>query len=246
MFFTSKGKMYRTIADNIPTGTNSTKGVPINSLVKLEADEKVIAITSLHRKTTPKFVIFVTKQGIVKKSNLEEYTKTNRNAGIAALKMKEGDSVVDILFQDDEDLVLITKKGMSIHFATKDMGIVGRVAIGVKGISLKEDDEVVSAMSVHKDTDQVGVFSTTGLGKKVPLKEFQLQNRGGKGTIVYKTDSSCGDLVGATMLSDEDIILISGNKTSICISAKDVPSLSKMSQGNIMIKDNRILSITKI
>lgn len=246
MFFTSKGKMYRTIADNIPTGTNLTKGVPINTLVKLNADEKVIAITSLHRKTTPKFVIFITKQGIIKKSNLEEYTKTNRNAGIAALKMKEGDSVVDILFQDDEDLVLITKKGMSIHFATKDIGIVGRVAIGVKGISLKEDDEVVSAMSVHKDTDQVGVFSTTGLGKKVPLKEFQLQNRGGKGTIVYKTDSSCGDLVGATMLSDKDIILISGNKTSICISAKDVPSLGKTSQGNIMIKDNRILSITKI
>ena len=246
MFFTSKGKMYRTIADNIPTGTNLTKGVPINTLVKLEPNEKVIAVTSLHRKTTPKFVIFITKQGIIKKSNLEEYTKTNRNTGIAALKMKEGDSVVDILFQDDEDLLLITKKGMSIHFATKDIGIVGRIAIGVKGISLKEDDEVVSAMSVHKDTDQVGVFSTTGLGKKVPLKEFQLQNRGGKGTIVYKTDSSCGDLVGATMLSDEDIILISGNKTSICISAKDVPSLSKTSQGNIMIKDNKILSITKI
>lgn len=247
MFFSSKGKMYRTLADNIPNGTNVTKGVPINSLVKLEPNEKIIAITSLHRKTTPKFIIFITKNGMVKKSYLEEYTKTNRNTGIAALNVKEGDSVVNILFQDEEDLLLVTKSGMSIKFETKDIGAVGRVAIGVKGINLSEGDEIVSAMSVHKITDQVGIFTSKGLGKKVKLEDFPSQRRGGKGTIVYKPTEQTGNIVGATMLSDEDNILLCGNKSSICISAKDVPILSKVGQGNIMIKSGQtIVSMTKI
>lgn len=247
MFFSSKGKMYRTLADNIPNGTNVTKGVPINSLVKLEPNEKIIAITSLHRKTTPKFIIFITKNGMVKKSYLEEYTKTNRNTGIAALNVKEGDSVVNILFQDEEDLLLVTKGGMSIKFETKDIGAVGRVAMGVKGINLSEGDEIVSAMSVHKITDQVGIFTSKGLGKKVKLEDFPSQRRGGKGTIVYKPTEQTGNVIGATMLSDEDNILLCGNKSSICISAKDVPILSKVGQGNIMIKSGQtIMSMTKI
>lgn len=247
MFFSSKGKMYRTLADNIPNGTNVTKGVPINSLVKLEPNEKIIAITSLHRKTTPKFIIFITKNGMVKKSYLEEYTKTNRNTGIAALNVKEGDSVVNILFQDEEDLLLVTKGGMSIKFETKDIGAVGRVAMGVKGINLSEGDEIVSAMSVHKITDQVGIFTSKGLGKKVKLEDFPSQRRGGKGTIVYKPTEQTGNVIGATMLSDEDNILLCGNKSSICISAKDVPILSKVGQGNIMIKSGQtVVSMTKI
>ena len=247
MFFSSKGKMYRTLADNIPSGTNITKGVPIGTLVKLEPNEKIIAITSLHRKTTPKFIIFVTKNGMIKKTYLEEYTKTNRNTGIAALNVKKGDSVVNILFQDDEDLLLVTKNGMSIRFDTKDIGAVGRVARGVKGVKLSEGDEIVSAMSVHKTTDQVGIFTSKGLGKKVELKDFPAQKRGGKGTIVYKPTEQTGNIIGATMLSDEDNILLCGNKSSICISAKDVPILSKVGQGNIMIKTGQtIMSITKI
>lgn len=242
MFFTDAGKMYRTVVDNIPDGTNTTKGVPINTLVQLEPNEKVIAVTSLHRKTTPQFVIFVTKQGMLKKSYLSEYLGAKRNAGIAALKVKEGDSVTNIIFQDDEDIVIITKKGMSIKFNTKDIGAVGRIAMGVKGIKLNEDDEVIAALSIHKDTDTVGIFTVTGLGKKVELKEFPIQARGGKGTIVYKG----ADIAGAAMLSDEDNILISGHSTSICISATEVPLISKIGQGNILIKNNRVLSITKI
>ena len=109
MFFTSKGKMYRTVVDNIPTGTNVSKGILISDIVKLGSDEKVIAISSLHRKSTPNYVIFVTKMGMVKKTYLEEYTKTNRNTGIAALNVKDGDEVVEIVFQDEEDMILITE-----------------------------------------------------------------------------------------------------------------------------------------
>lgn len=246
MFFTSSGKMYRTIVDNIPSGTNATKGVPINSLVKLADSESVVAVTSLHRKTTPQFVIFVTKNGMVKKTYLEEYTKTNRNSGIAALTVKEGDAVVDIIFQDEEEMLLITKNGMSLRFTTKDIAPIGRVAAGVRGIKLNEGDEVIAALSIHKDSDKVAVFSEKGLGKKVELKEFPVQGRNGKGTIIYKVSDQTGVLVGAAMVSDEDNILICGSNTSLCISATDIPTIGKAGMGNIMTKNNKVLSITKV
>lgn len=177
MFFTSAGKMYRTVVDNIPNGTNVSRGVDIGSLVKMDNGERVIAVSSLHRTTTPKYAIFITKNGMIKKTFLEEYTKTNRNTGILALKVKEGDEVVDIIFMDEEDLILITKKGMSIRFKSKDVGAIGRLAIGVVGIKLNDGDEVVAALPVHKDTDTVGIFAENGVGKKVALKEFTSQGR---------------------------------------------------------------------
>ena len=246
MFFTSKGKMYRTVVDNIPTGTNVSKGILISDIVKLGPDEKVIAISSLHRKSTPNYVIFVTKMGMVKKTYLEEYTKTNRNTGIAALNVKDGDEVVEIVFQDEEDMILITEQGMSIKFSTKEINPIGRVAMGVKGIKLADGDSVVAALPVHKLTDQVGIFTRNGIGKKIELKEFPIQARGGKGTIAYKPTDSAGVVVGAAMVSNEDNILICGNKTSICISAKEVPQISKQGVGNILLKNNIVSSITKI
>lgn len=246
MFFTNKGKMYRTIVDNVPNGTNVGKGVHVTSLIKLENNEKVIAISSLHRKSTPKYIIFITKYGMIKKSYLEEYTKTNRNTGIAALNVKNGDEVVDIIFQDEEDMILITKFGMSIKFSTKEITPIGRIAAGVKGIKLTDDDEVVAALPIHKITDKIAIFTSSGLGKKVDLKEFPIQARGGKGTIIYKPGDQTGTVVGAAMVSDEDLILLSGNKTSICFPATDIPTLSKIGIGNIMIKNNTVLSVTKI
>ena len=234
------------VVDNVPDGTNVTRGVPIASLIKLEQNEKVIAITSLHRKTTPKFIIFITKQGMIKKSYLEEYLKTKRSTGIAALNIKENDSVVDVIFQDEEDIIIITKKGMSIKFGTKGIGAVGRVTMGVKAIKLAEDDEVVAALPIHKTTDTVGVFTVNGLGKKIKLEEFPIQNKGGKGTYIYKPTESTGDVVGAVMLDDNDNILITGNHSSICVSAKEVPLVGKIATGNVMVKNNRVLSVTKI
>jgi len=245
MFFTNEGRMYRTVVDNIPDGTNTTKGIPINNLIKLEPNEKVIAVTSLHRKTLPKFVIFVTKQGMFKKSFLTEYMNGRKNSGILALKLKEGDSVAAVSFQDDEDIILITKLGMSIKFATKDIGAIGRVSTGIKGIKLNENDEVITGLPVHKTTDTVGIILSNGIGKKINLNELPLQSRGGKGTFVAKLDSGV-IIAGAAMISDEDNILLSGDKNSVCISTKEIPLLNKLSQGNILIKNNRVLSITKI
>ena len=135
---------------------------------------------------------------------------------------------------------------MSIRFTTSDIGAVGRVTMGVKGMKLSEDDIVIAALPVHKHTDTVAVFATNGVGKKTTLDEFPLQARGGKGTYVYKPTDSTGVLVGAEMLSDEDNVLLVGNFSTICISAKDIPLIGKVAIGNILIKNNKLLSVTKI
>ena len=192
MFFTNKGKMYRTIVDNIPTGTNASKGIAINTIVNLENDERVIAMSSLYRKTNAKYVVFVTKQGLFKKTYIEEYMKTNRNNGIAAIKLKEGDSVVGVTFLDEEDVILVTKGGYAIHFETKSINPIGRLTSGVKGIKLSENDEVKNILPVHKTTDSIAIIGKDGLGKKMKLSYFPLQGRGGKGIIIYKR----ADIVG--------------------------------------------------
>ena len=246
MFFSSKGKMYRTVVDNIPAGTNVSKGTAIRDLIKIDANEKIIAVSSLHRKTTPKYAIFITKNGLVKKTYLEEYTKTNRNTGIAALTVKDGDEVIDIIFQDEEDIILVTKDGMMIRFDTKSINPVGRIAQGVKGIKLNDGDYVVAGLPVHKESDHLAIFISNGLGKKMELKEVTVQGRGGKGILCYKTTNENPiSVISATMISDEDNVLIMGNKNSICISATDIPLISRQALGNILIKDN-IKSVTKI
>ena len=233
MFFTNKGKMYRTIVDNIPTGTNASKGIAINTIVNLENDEKVIAMSSLYRKTNAKYVVFVTKQGLFKKTYIEEYMKTNRNNGIAAIKLKEGDSVVGVTFLDEEDVILVTKGGYAIHFKTKSINPIGRLTSGVKGIKLSENDEVENILPVHKATDSIAIIGKDGLGKKMELSDFPLQGRGGKGIIIYKG----ADIVGSEMIADEDNLLLVGDKT-LCISTKDIPMLGKTAVGNILIKGN--------
>ena len=159
MAFTDKGKMFRLLVDNVPVGTNASKGVRIGTLINMEPGEKVIAITSLHRKTDAEFVLFITKQGLIKKTAIEEYMKVKRSTGIAAIKLKEGDSIANVTFVKDEDIILITKKGMSIHFTTKDITPIGRVTAGVKAIKLNEGDEVLGGFPIHKKTDYIATFS---------------------------------------------------------------------------------------
>lgn len=246
MFFTTEGKLYRTSVNNIPEGDNKTKGIPISSLVNLSSNEKVIAVTSLHKKTTPKYIIFITKQGKIKKTLLSEYESTRASkSGLKAITLVEGDSIASISFQDDEDLIIATKNCFSFRLTTKDINAMGRITQGVKGINLKDDDEVIAALPVHKETDTVGVFTTAGLGKRVPLTDFPLLGRGSRGVSIYKNKEE-GNIIGIAMLSDEDNLLVSGNKTSICISAKDISIMSRTALGVSIIKDNRVLSISKI
>lgn len=242
MAFSSKGKMYRLVVDNVPAGTNVSKGSLIRDLIPIEPDEEIIAITSLYRKSEAKYVVFITKNGLLKKTELDEYKSAKRNCGIAAIKLKEGDSLANVTFLNDEQIMIITKKGMSIRFETKDIGAVGRIAMGVKSIKLDEGDSILCGLPVHKNTDSLAIFTEKGLGKKMELSEFPVQGRSGKGLQLYKGDN----IVGAEMISDNDSILIVGNRSTICISAKDIPNFGRTAAGNIMIKNSTILNVVKI
>lgn len=245
MLFTSKGKMYRLLVDNVPAGTNASKGVNISSLLNIEPDEKVIAMTSLNRKTDAEYVVFVTKQGLIKKTALEEYKSVKRNTGIAAIKLKEGDSIANVTFLKDEEIIVITKEGMSIHFTTADINPIGRATSGVKSIKLDNGDEVLIGLPIHKKTDNVTIITTKGLGKKVVLEEFPLQGRGGKGVYAHKPSEMTGKIAGAAMVDNEDNILVVGKPNSICISAEDMPTTGRAAAGNIIIK-NEVKHIVKI
>ena len=245
LLFTNKGKMYRIIVDNIPVGTNVSKGINVSSLINLDIDEKVIAITNLARENKSKYVVFITKNGLLKKTSIEEYTKTKRTTGIVAINLKDGDSIANIELMDEEDMVLITKKGYSIHFETKEIAAIGRVTAGVKAIKLSENDEVLVGLPIRNNKDTIAIFSEYGCGKKTPIEEFSIQARAGKGVVAYKVTPATGNVIGAAMINNEDNILLVG-KTSICIAATDIPLLGRAAIGNVMIKQGQLNSITKI
>ena len=245
LLFTNKGQMYRLIVDKVPTGNNTTKGVNLSTLINLQLNEKVIAATALSRSNLSKYVVFITTQGLLKKTSIEEYTKTKRTTGIAAINLKDGDSIANIELMNDEDIVIITKKGQSIHFETKDIAAIGRVTAGIKAIKLNEGDEVLAGLAIRNKKDSLVLISKFGLGKKVKLDDCVLQNRAGKGIIIYKTSPSTGDVVGACMAQNDDRLLLIGKK-SICITANEVPLTSRVAIGNQMIQQGQLTSIVKI
>ena len=245
MIFTNKGNMYRLLVDNIPVGTNVSKGIPITGLIEMEENEKPTVIYSIYRDTDAKYILFVTKNGLVKKTSLEEYTKTKKKNGILAINIKDNDELASVFLVKDEDIILITELGNAIRFNSMEVGATSRATSGVKGISLKEGDAVSVALPIHDTKDELGIFFSSGIGKKIKLSELPAQKRAGKGLQIGKL----GDnewVSAAALLSDEDNILIVGNLTSVCIYAKDVPSLSRPASGNIMIKGNQIKSVSKI
>ena len=246
MIFSDKGIMYRLLVDNIPVGTNTSVGQSIKSLVNMAVDENPATMYSIYRDTNAKYVLFTTKNGLVKKTTLDEYIKTKKKTGIAAIALRENDGLASVSLIDNEPILLLTKNGYIIRFNSSEITPTSRSTYGIKGITLNEGDEVVMALPIRHDTDNLAVFTTGGMGKKVPLTEITIQKRGGKGLYIYKPTASTGNVISATLIDDNDNLLISGNSASICISAKDIPVLGRTSIGNQMIKSGSIKSVTKV
>lgn len=246
MIFTDKGKMYRLIVDNIPIGTNASKGTPISALIEMDPGEHPTVIYSIYRDTEAKYVMFVTKNGIVKKTPLDDYIKTKKKNGIAAITLKENDELQSVFLVKDENVILMTKDGYGIRINSNDITPSGRTTMGIKGITLHQDDYVITACPVHNQNDDIAIFSKRGLGKKFALKELPCQNRGGKGLSCYKPSDTTGNVATIALVENSDILLVSGNKNNICISAEEIPLLSRGSTGNIIMKNNKILSVSKV
>ena len=244
--FSNIGKMYKILVNNIPIGTNTTRGQNINTLINMEYNEKIIAITSLDKQNPAPYVVFFTKNGMIKKTAFDEYKNTKKSTGIQAIKLKENDTIVDVKFLDKEDIILFTRNAMSIRISSALINPIGKLTIGIKGIALNDGDEVISAVAVKEDTNYIGIFSTTGFSKKVSIGEFTTQGKGGKGVMVLKITQDTGTLAGACGINDNDILLLIGKNNSICVSAQDLQSLSRSATGSIATKSKTITSVIKL
>ena len=246
MIFSDKGKMYRLLVNDIPVGTNVSKGQSIKSLINMDMDEQPSVMYSIYRDTDAAYVLFVTKNGLVKKTSLDEYVKTKKKTGIAAISIKEGDELATVSLVKDEQLIITTANGMAIRFESKEVSPTSRATSGVKGINLADGDTVVSAVPVRNTNDKLAVFVNGGMAKKFDLAELPVQKRAGKGLMCYKPTEATGKVVAAALVEDADNILIIGDKSSICIEASEIPNLGRASIGNQVIKNSKVLSVSKV
>ena len=198
-------------------------------------------VTSQFRETDAKYVVFFTKNGLIKKTKLDEFKNTKKSTGIQAIKFKEGDSLANVTLLNEEEVIVFSKNGMCIRFGTKDIAPIGRIAAGVKAIKLKENDELLVGLPISKNND-VAIFTTRGLGKRVKVSEFPVQGRGGVG--VYAANES--EIAGACMVDDTDNILVIGNPSSICIEAKDVSTQGRSTAGVQVINGSKIVRVVKL
>ena len=247
MVFTSAGKMYSLIVGDIPEGNNTSKGVSLKMLLDIGANEEVETIYSIHQNTTAKYILFVTKQGMLKKTELNEYIRSGRNKkGMLAIKIKPNDSIVNAILIDEEEVLIITANGQVEHIATNSITPIGRTGMGIIGIRLNEGDEVIGCEAVRDPADLLALFTENGYGKKTAVSEYNLQNRGGLGVKGYNLNKKTGKIVSSSMLNDSDTILIVGAASSLCILGTDVPTSARVSRGSTLIKGTTIVSTSKI
>ena len=243
MIFTDKGKMYKVSVDSIPEGTNASKGQSIYMLTKIDPSEKIAAITSLHKDTNAEFVLFFTKNGLIKKTRLDEYCQIKKSTGIQAIKIKENDAIAEVTFIKDEPIMIITKNGMCLRTKSTDISATGRVTIGVKGIKLNDGDEVIAGLPINNNKTHLLAVAKDGTGKRIPLEEYSEQMKGGKGVYVC---SSKTILAGAALVNDNSEILLIGSPNSLVLKAKDITISSKASVGVILIKGSTVSSVIKL
>ena len=240
LIFTSEGRMFRMLVDNVPAGTNASRGTNLATLLKLNPNEKIMYITSQFRKTDAKYVVFFTKNGLIKKTKLDEFKNTKKTTGIQAIKFKDGDSLANVTLLNEEDVIVITRNGIAIKFGTKDIAPIGRIAAGVKAIKLKEGDEVLIGLPLSRNND-IAIFTTSGLGKRVKQDGVPLQNRGGVGVIISESR-----LTGSVMVDDTDDLLIVGRPNSICIEAKGISVMGRTAAGVQVVNGSKIERVIKL
>lgn len=244
--FSNLGKLYKLPVIDIPEGTATTKGVSIKMLVPMESNENANTIYSIYKDTDAEYIIFVTKNGIIKKTKLTDYTVIRKGRGATAINLKDGDKIVSAFLAKEEELILITKLGKALWCDSKAINAVGRNASGIRGMKLDADDELVSAIAVRDITDNLAIFTTTGLGKRINLSELSKHSHGGKGQIAHKLTKTSGEVAGIQMVNDNDLILIVGDKNSLCIEGKEIPVVKRTSVGNVVIKGSTVVKVSKV
>jgi DNA gyrase subunit A len=249
MFFTNKGKVYRLKAYEIPDLSRTARGTPIINLIQIEQGETVNAVIPVESFETEQYLFFATKQGVVKKTPIDDYSNI-RKGGLIAINLREDDDLIGVKLTDgNQGIIMGTKLGMSIHFPEQDVRSMGRSATGVKGINLDPEDTVIDMDVVHED-NSVLIVTTKGFGKRTPVAEYRIQSRGGKGIKTLNVTDKNGPIVGLKVVQDdEDLMIITASGTVIRTSMDGISMMGRNTQGVRLInirEDDEVGTLARV
>ena len=247
LFFSNKGKLYKLRGYEIPEAGRTARGTAIVNLLSLDQGEKISAVIPIQNFAEGKYLLMATKNGLIKKTALKEYD-TTRKTGLQGITLKEDDELIAVRLTDGQDnVVLVTRNGLCITFAEKDVRPIGRVSQGVIGMRLDDDDEVIGMESIVVGGKATLLAITeNGFGKRTELDEYRVQLRGGKGVITYKITQKTGKLVGVRIAQgNEDIMLITDTGTIIRMKVEEISVLGRSTQGVTLMRtnDGKVVSI---
>ena len=240
LFFTNKGKLYKLKGYEIPEAGRTAKGTAIVNLLSLDAGEKISAVIPIQNFAEGKYLLMGTKNGLIKKTSLAEYD-SGKKTGLLAITLKDNDELISVKLTDGQDnVVLVTRKGLCITFEEKEVRPIGRIAQGVIGIRLSDDDEVIGMESIISGSKATLLAITeNGFGKRTELDEYRVQLRGGRGVITYKVTPKTGELVGVKIADEtQDVMLITDTGTIIRMSVKEISVLGRSTQGVTLMRTN--------
>ena len=250
LFFTTKGKVFRLKAYELPEASRQAKGTAIVNLLQLDQDEKVAAVIPVRDFVDNRYVLTATKSGLVKKTALSEFSNI-RKTGIQSITLKDTDEIIDVRITDGAaDIILVTNSGMSIRFNESDVRPVGRTAMGVKGIELSPDDYVVGMEPITDENGCILAITENGFGKRTEISEYRSQTRGGKGILTYKTTDKTGHIIGVKVVGEhDDIMLITATGIIIRLKVNGISILGRNTQGVTLMRTSeggKVVSIAKL
>jgi DNA gyrase subunit A len=251
MVFTSRGRVLRLRAHEIPEGSRTARGTAIINLLNLSQDEKIAATIAVEDFSEDQYLLTVTRQGTVKKTSLQDYN-TQRKDGLIALTLDDDDELIGVRLTGGQDsIMLATEKGMVIHFLESDVRSMGRTARGVKGINLSKGDKVVSLdvlSNAQGEALEVLTLTEWGFAKRTHVDEFRMQSRGGKGIIGHKINDRTGSLIGMRIVTaEEELMVISENGIIIRQRVDGISTIGRSTQGvrAMRTEESRVVAIAK-
>ena len=246
MLFTNTGKVYRLKAYEIPEASRTARGTAIINLLQLSPGEKITAVIPIREYKKDHYLFMATKSGIVKKTPIQDYENV-RKTGLAAITLKDDDELIEVKFTNNKkDIILVTKFGQCIRFAETDVRSTGRTSMGVRGMNLSDQDEVIG-MQLNTQGDYLLVVSEHGMGKRTSMGEFTVQNRGGKGVKCYKITEKTGNVVGVKAVNeDNEIMLITTEGIIIRISCGDISIQGRITSGVKLMDVDEKLAVASI
>ena len=244
LFFTTMGRVFRIKGYEIPEYGRQSKGLPIINLLNLDKDEKITSLLKIEKEESNKYLIFATKQGLVKRTNISEFDSI-RNNGKKAITLKEDDELISVKKTDgNREVLMASSEGRMVRFNEDSIRVMGRSASGVRGINLGSSKLI--NMDVVSDNQSVLVVTEKGYGKKTPIEEYRITNRGGKGVKTINITDKNGQLVSFEVINDneKDIMIVTNEGIIIRIDVNQVSTLSRVTQGVrlINLKNEQLVS----